>query len=104
MTGQEISGVTSEVVKNVTAFKALLTACDILLEELQKLGKGIDQAIDISESRMNNTMLLNSVLQAEQVATDVEVSRQGKPQNGLEVLIFISFCTVLLVLFGHYTI
>ncbi|XP_061370160.1 uncharacterized protein LOC133312893 isoform X2 [Gastrolobium bilobum] len=72
--------------KNVMLVKALLTARDILLEELQKLSKAVDQAIDISEfvSKMNNVKLLNSVLQANQFATDVEISGQGKPQNGFE--------------------
>jgi len=82
-----VSGVNSEDAKNVTVVKALLTACDILLEELQNLSKAVDQANDISEFKMNNRTSLNSVLQARQVAADVEASGQGKPQNGLEVLI-----------------
>lgn len=87
-----MSEVTSEDVKCVADVKALLTARDILLEELQKLSKVVDQAIDISESKLNNKKLLNSILQEKHVATDVEDSGQGKPQNGLEVHTFISFC------------
>ncbi|XP_027369110.1 protein FAM135B-like isoform X2 [Abrus precatorius] len=72
--------------RNVKLVRALLTARDILLEELQKLGKAVDQAIDISEfvSKRNNMKLLNSILQANQFTTDVEISGQGKQQNSLE--------------------
>ncbi|XP_028777831.1 protein FAM135B isoform X2 [Neltuma alba] len=80
----EASGVTSEVAKNVAVVKALLTACDILLEELQKFSKAVGRAIDFSEAKMNNPTLLTSILQAKQLGADVEVSGEGKPQNGLE--------------------
>ncbi|TKY55950.1 FAM135B protein [Spatholobus suberectus] len=81
-----LSGVASVELKNVMLVEALLTAHDILLEELQKFSKAVDQAIDISEfvSKRNNMKLMNSVLQANQFTTDVEISGQGKPQNGLE--------------------
>ncbi|MCH82761.1 protein FAM135B-like [Trifolium medium] len=72
--------------KNVMFLKALLMARDILLEELQKLSKAIDQTIDISEfeSKFNNEKIFNVVVQANQLATDAEISAQGTPQNGLE--------------------
>lgn len=97
---------------NVMLVRALLTARDILLKELQKLSKAVDQAIEISEfvSKMNNVKLLNFVSQANQFATDVEISAQGKPQNGLKVLTFIHivkvllFCFYVFVLFNAYFI
>lgn len=92
VTNQGLSDVASVKLKNVMLVKALLTAHDILLEELQKLIKAVDQAIDISEfvSKRNNMKLIHFVQQANQSTTDVEISRQGKPQNGLEVLYFYS--------------
>ncbi|XP_019415419.1 PREDICTED: uncharacterized protein LOC109326943 isoform X3 [Lupinus angustifolius] len=82
----DLGGVASVDVKNVMLVKALLTARGILLDELQRISKAVDQAIDISDFllKMNNTKLLNSLLQANQFATDVEVSGQGQPQSGLE--------------------
>ncbi|KAI4337548.1 hypothetical protein L6164_015948 [Bauhinia variegata] len=81
-----LSGVTSVDLKNVLLVKALLTARDILLEEIRKFSKAIGEDIDLLEfvANMDNMLLVNSVPQANQVATDVEVSGQGKPQNGLE--------------------
>ncbi|KAI4316059.1 hypothetical protein L6164_024076 [Bauhinia variegata] len=83
-TRKGLRGVTSIDVKNVMLVKALLSARDILLEELRKFSEAIDRAIDISEfvANMDNMTLVNSALQANQVATDV--SGQGKPQNSLE--------------------
>ncbi|OIV97824.1 hypothetical protein TanjilG_12581 [Lupinus angustifolius] len=83
---EDLGGVASVDVKNVMLVKALLTARGILLDELQRISKAVDQAIDISDFllKMNNTKLLNSLLQANQFATDVEVSGQGQPQSGLE--------------------
>lgn len=77
--------------KNVTLLKALLTAREILLQELQKLSKAVDQTIEISEflSKLNNEKILNYVAHANQFATAVGISAQGNPQNGLEVFIFI---------------
>ncbi|XP_052109217.1 uncharacterized protein LOC107460986 [Arachis duranensis] len=45
-------------VKKKMFIKALLTARDILLEELQRLSKAIDQAIDISEFLENKIQIL----------------------------------------------
>jgi len=83
---------------NVSLVKALLTSRDILVEELQKISKAINEALDISEfvSIMSNMKLLNSVLQVNQFAIDVEVVGQGKPQNGLKVFAFIPFCNTFL--------
>ncbi|XP_024631106.1 protein FAM135A isoform X3 [Medicago truncatula] len=72
--------------KNVTLLKALLTAREILLQELQKLSKAVDQTIEISEflSKLNNEKILNYVAHANQFATAVGISAQGNQQNGLE--------------------
>ncbi|KAJ1391954.1 hypothetical protein SESBI_36213 [Sesbania bispinosa] len=43
--------VASQDVKDIMLVKALLTARDILLEELQKISKAVDEAIDVSETR-----------------------------------------------------
>ncbi|KAJ1380348.1 hypothetical protein SESBI_46090, partial [Sesbania bispinosa] len=85
-TSKDLGDVTSENLKNVMLFKALLTARDILLEELQKLSKAIDRAIEISEfvSKMNDVKLFNSIMVANPFSTDVEVSAQGKPQIDFE--------------------
>ncbi|XP_019438459.1 PREDICTED: protein FAM135B-like isoform X1 [Lupinus angustifolius] len=78
--------VASVDVKNVMLVKELLTARGIFLEELQRISKAVNQAIDISEFvfKMNNMKLLNSLLEANQFGTDVEVSGQGQPWNGVE--------------------
>ncbi|MED6181734.1 hypothetical protein PIB30_022172 [Stylosanthes scabra] len=80
---QDLGEMASVDLKNATLVKAFLSARDILLEELQKLNKVVDQPIDITElvSKKNSTSLLNSVLEANQFPIDVE---QGKPQIGLE--------------------
>ena len=106
VTDQGLGEIASVNLKNVMLVKGLLTAREILLEELQKLSKVVDQAIDISEfvSKTNSMKLLNSVLQANQFTTDVEISGQGKPQIGLEVLTFISCCRVLLLCLSIYIV
>ncbi|XP_028802084.1 protein FAM135B-like [Neltuma alba] len=83
---KELGGVVD--MKDAMRTKALVTAHDILLEELLKFSKAIVQTIDISEfvSKGSNVKLINSVLQASRVTTNVGVSVQGKPQNGLEGL------------------
>lgn len=75
--------------KDVMLVKALLTARDILLEELYKLSQAIDQAVDLTDfiSNMDDTNLFGSVLKKKLGAAD-EVSGRGKPRNGLEVLTF----------------
>ncbi|KAG2667889.1 hypothetical protein I3760_15G135200 [Carya illinoinensis] len=66
--------------------KALLTSRDILLEELQKLSREIDKAVDLTDfiSKMDDMKLFDPVLQANLGASDGQVSGQGKPRNGLE--------------------
>ncbi|KAG4931039.1 hypothetical protein AAZX31_17G181500 [Glycine max] len=83
---QGLSDAASVKLKAFMIVKALLTAHGILLEELQKLSKAVDQAIDIPEfvSKRNDMKLINSVPQANQFTTEVEISGQRMPQNGLE--------------------
>jgi len=104
VTNQAKGEVASIDMKNVTLLKALLTAREILLQELQKLSKAVDQTIEISEflSKLNNQKILNYVVHANQFATDVGISAQGNPQNGLEVLPFYSCCSILLFCFSVY--
>ncbi|KAI9107985.1 hypothetical protein K1719_020858 [Acacia pycnantha] len=75
-------------IKHVLRTKALPIAYDILLEELLQFSKAIAQAIDTSKfvSKESIVSLTNSILQASQVASSMEVSIQGKPENGLEGL------------------
>ncbi|KAK7377363.1 hypothetical protein VNO80_02786 [Phaseolus coccineus] len=77
------SDVASVKLKNAMLVKALLTAYDILLDELEKLSKAVGQAIDISEvlSKRNSMKLINSVPQSDQFTTEVEISGQDKSQN-----------------------
>lgn len=75
--------------------KSLVAARDILLEELQILSKAVDQTIDLTDfvCKMDDLKLFDSTLQANFGPADGEVSRQGKPQNGLEVLTyFVQHC------------
>ncbi|GAU21154.1 hypothetical protein TSUD_10710 [Trifolium subterraneum] len=78
--------VASVDLNNVMLLKTLLMARDILLEELQKLSKSVDQTIEISEfqSKLNNEKILKFVGQANRFATDVEILAQGNPQSGLK--------------------
>ncbi|KAL6339367.1 hypothetical protein AAG906_028101 [Vitis piasezkii] len=73
---------------SIQVFKALFAACDRLLEELQKLNKAINQTIDLTDfiSKLNDTKLIHTALQADVVTTDAQASGQvsGEPQNGLE--------------------
>ncbi|RXH73798.1 hypothetical protein DVH24_016620 [Malus domestica] len=72
------------VVNDIIRAKSLLNARDILLEELQKLSKAIDQAIDLTDfiSKIDDTKF--DFLQENLVAADDKVSGQGKPQNGVQ--------------------
>ncbi|KAK8473119.1 hypothetical protein PHAVU_001G063050 [Phaseolus vulgaris] len=80
------SDIASVKLKNAMLVKALLTAYDILLDELEKLSKAVGQAIDISEvlSKRNSMKLINSVPQSDQFTTEVEISGQDKSQNYVE--------------------
>ncbi|KAK2392444.1 protein FAM135B [Trifolium repens] len=79
-------GVASQDVKDIVLVRALLTSRDLLLEELHKINKAVNEAIDTSDfvSNMNNADLLNFVVKANGFAVDGEGLGQGKPQNGLE--------------------
>ncbi|KAJ7958857.1 hypothetical protein O6P43_019513 [Quillaja saponaria] len=81
---QGLDQVASVDMKDIMLLKALLTARDILLEELQKLSKAVHQAIDLTEfvANIDDMKLLNSIPLASQVVA--EVSGQTKLQNGLE--------------------
>ncbi|XP_023537065.1 protein FAM135B-like isoform X1 [Cucurbita pepo subsp. pepo] len=70
----------------VTLIKALLTARDILLEEFQNLSKAIDQSFDFTDfmSRIDDTKYIGVLMPSKMDNVKGEVSRQGKPQNGLE--------------------
>ncbi|XP_027354668.1 protein FAM135B [Abrus precatorius] len=83
---QGIGGVVTLDKKNVMLIKALLTARDILLEELQKISIAVGEALDMSEivAIMSNINSLNSVLQVNHFAIDVEVIGQDRPQNDVE--------------------
>ncbi|GMJ02539.1 hypothetical protein like AT1G58350 [Hibiscus trionum] len=83
---RELDQMASIDLKHAMLVKALLDARDTLLAELQRIGDGIDKAIDLTEftSTMDETKLSGSILQVNPVTTHSEVSGQGKPQNGLE--------------------
>ncbi|KAK8544485.1 hypothetical protein V6N13_025988 [Hibiscus sabdariffa] len=83
---RELDQMASIDLKHATLVRALLDARDTLLAELQRIGDGIDNAIDLTEftSTMDEAKLSGSVLQANPVTAHAEVSGQGKPQNGLE--------------------
>ncbi|KAG7944995.1 hypothetical protein I3843_15G130900 [Carya illinoinensis] len=78
--------VASVHLKEIMLLKALLTSRDILLEELQKLSREIDKAVDLTDfiSKMDDMKLFDPVLRANLGASDGQVSGQGKPRNGLE--------------------
>jgi hypothetical protein len=80
--------VASVDLKQVMLVKALLTARDTLLEELLTLSRAIGRPIDLTDfiSKMDDMKLFDSVVRANPGAVDGEVSGQGKPQNGFEVL------------------
>ena len=80
MTNQAKGEVASIDMKNIMLLKALLKAREILLQELQKLSKAVDQTIEISEflSKLNNQKILNYVVHANQFATDVGIFSTGQ--------------------------
>ncbi|KAE8679923.1 Serine esterase family protein, putative isoform 4 [Hibiscus syriacus] len=88
---QALDQVASIDFKYAMIVKALLDARDTLLAELRRIGNGINKAIDLTEftSTMDETKLSGSILQANPVTSHAEVSGQGKPQNGLEILQFL---------------
>ena len=80
--------------------KALLDSRNTLLEDFEEIGEAINQAIDVTELsfRMNGVELFNSILKKNLSTADDEVSRQGKPQNGLEVLaLFVQLCNLIIL-------
>ncbi|PON68452.1 Protein FAM [Trema orientale] len=72
--------------KAVMLVKSLLAARDLLLEELQRLSKAVDQVIDLTDfmSKMDDMKLSDSVSQGSIGVVDGKISGQGKPQNGSE--------------------
>ncbi|XP_043811132.1 uncharacterized protein LOC110610261 isoform X3 [Manihot esculenta] len=82
---QSLGQVASVDMKQIMLVKALSVARDTLLEELQKLSKAIDQAIDLTDfSKTNNEEMFDSILRPNLGTVDGEVSGQGKPKNVLE--------------------
>ncbi|XP_057417136.1 uncharacterized protein LOC130711495 [Lotus japonicus] len=77
-------GAASQDVKDILLVKALLASRSILVEELQKISKGVGETVDISEfmSKMNNKNIQKFMVHANQYAIIEEVLGQGKPQNG----------------------
>lgn len=86
--GQALGEVASLDTKKIMLVKALLVSRDTLLEELQKISKGIGHVIDLSDfiSNMDDMRMVDSIMQGNLGTADGEVSGQGKPHNGLEVL------------------
>ncbi|XP_010544041.1 PREDICTED: protein FAM135B isoform X2 [Tarenaya hassleriana] len=72
--------------KLVSFVKALLRARDVMLEEIQRLSKAVDQTIISTEfiSTMNDILLFDSTPMGKSV--EDEGSGQGKQQNSLEKL------------------
>ncbi|CAK7344731.1 unnamed protein product [Dovyalis caffra] len=72
--------------KKIMLVKALLTSRNTLLEELQKISKGIEHAIDLSDFACNtdDMRMFDSIVQENLGTADGEVSGKRKPQNGLE--------------------
>eukprot|EP00258_Populus_trichocarpa_P022718 XP_024438737.1 protein FAM135B isoform X3 [Populus trichocarpa] len=83
---QALGEVASLDTKKIMLVKALLVSRDALLEELQKISKGIGHAIDLSDfiSNMDDMRMFDSIMQENLGTADGEVSGQGKPHNGLE--------------------
>lgn len=88
-TDQGFSGVASQDVKDIMLVRALLDSRNLLLEDLRKINKAVNEAIDTSDfvSKMNDGNLINFVVRANDFAIDGDNLGQGKPQNGLEVLV-----------------
>ncbi|XP_034896961.1 uncharacterized protein [Populus alba] len=83
---QALGEVASLDTKKIMLVKALLVSRDTLLEELQKISKGIGHAIDLSDfiSNMDDMRMADSIMQGNLGTADGEVSGQGNPHNGLE--------------------
>ncbi|GAB2292886.1 hypothetical protein Dimus_027113 [Dionaea muscipula] len=81
---QEASVIPNEAMR----VKALLTSRDILLEEMQKLGKAIDQVIDFTEfiSQLDDAKLFSLSLRPHLPSTNFEVPGRdsGEAQNKFE--------------------
>uniref|UniRef100_A0A5B7C301 DUF676 domain-containing protein n=1 Tax=Davidia involucrata TaxID=16924 RepID=A0A5B7C301_DAVIN len=82
---EDVAGENCDKSMQVMLVKALFTARDILLEELQKLSKAISQTIDLTDitSELDDTKMFASSLRADLETADAEVSGQvsGQPQN-----------------------
>ena len=88
----------SEDSKEIASIKALITARDVLVKEVHKLGKGIDQTIGNlidSNSIFEGNNLIDSYLRPAFSNTDTEVPDKiaggtalaSESRNGLEVLV-----------------
>lgn len=83
---QALSQVDSVDSNQVMLVKALLAARDILLEELQKICKAIDQALDLTDctSKLDDTKFFHSHLQTDLGTAETEDPGQLDSQNGVE--------------------
>lgn len=71
--------------KQFMLVKAFLAARDILLEELKKLSKEIDQAIDLTDFTSNaDDPKFSPLHKAALAIAEAEGSRRGKPYNSVE--------------------
>lgn len=96
MNSQSLGQGSSEGAKDIASIKALITARDILLKEVHKLGKEIDQTIDDlvdSNAIFEGNNLIDSFLRPISSNMDTEVPDTiigrrvlaSDSQNGLEV-------------------
>lgn len=77
----------SVIVKRHMLVKALVDSFNTLLEDLQKLSEGINEAVDMTEfaSRMDGIKLFHPILTANMGTVGGEISEE-LPQNGFEVI------------------
>lgn len=86
VTDQASSQVASVDSKQIMLIKALIAARDILLEDIQKISKAIDQSIDLTNFISNlDDMKFGSILQANLDTADKVLQVSCNPQNGFKV-------------------
>ncbi|XP_059650912.1 uncharacterized protein LOC132297640 [Cornus florida] len=82
-TDRDVAGENSDKSKQVRLIKALLTARDILMEELQKLSKAINQTIDLNDftSNLDDTKFSGYRLQTN--VENADAGGFGQKPNGI---------------------